>query len=134
MSIATSRTAGGMSTLTSEQEVDRRAALWASLVAELRSKLSSMEATGQLPKTDINEPLLHEVSMTVGDGFISVWLNADTGKGSWNAITKSLDMAEPWYITTDGVFQIDGEEMNLSAAAERFIAKVSGNWTPPVAT
>ena len=71
--------------------------------------------------------------MTVGDGFISVWLNADTGKGSWNAITKHLDMAEPWFLTPEGVFQIDGETMNLSAAAERFIAKVSGNWIGPAA-
>jgi hypothetical protein len=118
-------------TLDSEQESEMRAALWVSLVSELRSKLSLMEAAGQLEKPTINEPLYQEFTMTANEGFISVWLNGDTGKGSWRVLSKLLDMAEPWSLSPTGEFKLDGEAMNLSAAADRFIAKVSGQWIGP---
>ena len=118
-------------TLNSEQESEMRATLWVSLVSELRSKLSLMEAAGQLEKPTINEPLYQEFTMTANEGFISVWLNGDTGKGSWRVLSKLLDMAEPWSLSPTGEFKLDGEAMNLSAAADRFIAKVSGPWIGP---
>jgi hypothetical protein len=118
-------------TLNSEQEIEMRAALWGSLVLELRSKLSLMEAAGQLKNPSVDEPLYQEFTMTANEGYISVWLNGDTGNGSWNVISKLMDMAEPWFLSSTGEFKLDGETMNLSAAADRFIAKVSGHWTGP---
>jgi hypothetical protein len=115
----------------SEHESEMRAALWVSLVSELRSKLSLMEAAGQLEKPNFNEPLYQEFTMTANEGYISVWLDGDTGKGSWRVISKLMDMAEPWFLSPTGEFKVDGEAMNLSAAADRFIAKVSGQWIGP---
>ena len=131
MNITNTKAEIHLSTLNSEQESEMRAALWVSLVSELRSKLSVMEAAGQLEKATINEPLYQEMTMTANEGYISVWLNGDTGKGSWRVISKLLDMAEPWYLSPTGEFKLDGEAMNLSAAADRFIAKVSGHWIGP---
>jgi hypothetical protein len=131
MNIANAKAQIHASTLNSEQESEMRAALWVSLVLELRSKLSLMEAAGQLEKPSINEPLYQEFTMTANEGYISVWLNGDTGRGSWNALSKLLDMAEPWFLSPTGEFKIDGETMNLSAAADRFIAKISGQWIGP---
>lgn len=122
------------STLNSEQESEMRAALWVSLVSELRSKLSLMEAAGRLEKPNFNEQLYQEFTMTANEGYISVWLNGVTGKGSWRVISKLLDMAEPWFLSPNGVFELDGEAMNLSAAADRLIAKVSGQWIGPAST
>ena len=112
----------------SQQDTSDRVELWNSLVAELRSKLSTMETASQVRKGEIDEPLDNEFYMTFGDDLISVWLNVEFGEGSWNAITKILDRAEPWFLSPQGVFQIDGETMNLAAAADRFIAKASCQW------
>jgi len=110
----------------SEREANMRAALWDSLVEELRQKLAALKASGLVKDGEINEPLLHEFGMGANGGLISVWLHTDDGKGSWNAVTKHLDMAEPWFLSADGIFKIDGETMNLSEAADRFIAKLLG--------
>ncbi|WP_433965649.1 hypothetical protein [Tunturiibacter gelidiferens] len=134
MNVADTKAQIHASTFNSEEEAGMRAALWVSLVSELRSKSSLMEAAGQLEKPTIDEPLYQEFTMTANEGFLSVWLNGDTGKGSWRVISKLLDMAEPWFLSTSGDFKLDGEVMNLSAAASRFIAKVSGQWIGPAST
>jgi hypothetical protein len=117
---------------TSEVEDEARGVVWATLCDELRKKLESLEANGELHGTGFEEPLRHEFGMSANGGCISVWLTTETGDGSWNAVGPYLDMAEPCYLSASGDFKLDGKTMNLSAAADRFIAKISGQWTGPV--
>jgi len=63
--------------------------------------------------------------MTAKSGFLSVWLNTNTGKGSWNVITEKLEMAEPWFMSTDGKVELSGESMDIPTAVERFVEKIS---------
>jgi hypothetical protein len=100
--------------------------LWNALVGQLRSRLTSLEASGDIEQPSFDEPLRNEFCMTAKSGFLSVWLHTDTGEGSWNSLSHHLDMAESWSMSATGVFEIDGDTMNLFGAAERFLAKVSG--------
>jgi hypothetical protein len=99
--------------------------LWNNIVLQLRSQLASKEASGELEQTYFNEPLRNELTMTAKSGFLSVWLNTNTGKGSWNVITEKLEMAEPWFMSTDGKVELSGESMDIPTAVERFVEKIS---------
>jgi hypothetical protein len=83
-----------------------------------------MEVTGELGKTQLDEPLRNELYVSVNDGFLSIWLNSDTGKGSWNAFTKLLDRAEPWYISPEGIVELSGQKMDIPHAVECFARKL----------
>ena len=110
------------------EEQDEFVKLWNALMIELRYKLKNFNNLN----AELNEILPQEFSLSVGDGLLSVWLNPYTGLGSWNCISQKLNMAEPWQAISPDEIQLDGETMNLTATAERFIAKVSGQWTVPV--
>ncbi|MBB5065765.1 hypothetical protein [Granulicella mallensis] len=94
------------------------------MVGQLRSRLASMEASGELEQAELNEPLRNELTMTSKGGYLSVWLHTDTGKGSWNVITGELQVAEPWFMSSEGIVELSGESMNLPNAVERFAAKI----------
>jgi hypothetical protein len=106
-------------------EQEALVALWGVLVAAIRAEL----VRSPVPTFSINEPLPQELSISMGSNLLSVWLDAYSGRGSWNCISKTLDMAQPWILTSSGVFELDGETMNLSAAATRFVDKITGQWT-----
>ena len=108
-----------------ETEVIVRDELWKTIVSQLRSQLASKEALGELEQTFLDEPLRNELTMTAKSGYLSIWLDTDTGKGSWNAISERLDMAEPWFISTDGRVELNGEVMDIPNAATKFVEKIS---------
>jgi len=110
----------------SDVEIDTAARdeLWKSFVGQLQSRLTSMEAAGELEQAKLDQPLRNELGMSTKDGYISIWLHTDTGKGSWNAVTKKLDTAEPWYMSPEGVIEISGEKMDLPHAVECFAEKL----------
>jgi hypothetical protein len=110
--------------LDTERDTAERDELWKSMVSQLQSRLGSMETTGELEQAKLDEPLRNELTMTAKDAFLSVWLNSDTGKGSWNAITKQLDMAEPWYMSPEGIVELSGEKMDIPHAVEHFVRKL----------
>ena len=107
-----------------EAEVAARQELWDTLVKQLRSRLASKEASGELEQTRLEEILTNEFIMTAKDGYLSVWLNTDSGKGSWNAIGGRWDVAEPWFQYADGRVELSGEIMDVSAAVEKFLEKL----------
>jgi hypothetical protein len=108
-----------------ERDRIARDKLWNAIVSRLRSQLASKEASGELEQTYLNEPLRNELTMTAKGGFLSVWLETETGKGSWNVITEKLQIAEPWFITVDGKVELSGESMDISAAVENFVEKIT---------
>jgi len=105
-------------------EQEALVALWGSLVAAIRVELVESRSV-----FSINEPLPQELSISIDSNLLSIWLDVYSGRGSWNCISKTLDMAQPWILTSSGVFELDGETMNLSAAATRFVDKITGQWT-----
>ena len=115
------------SELQSERETRERDEHWNSLVKELRSLLTLMEAKGELQQPRLNEPLLNELIATAKDGYLSVWLHPNTGKGSWNQITGTMDTAEPWFMSPEGEVELSGERMTISKAAKEFAAKLVTN-------
>jgi hypothetical protein len=108
-----------------ELEMAARDELWKAIVSRLRSQLATKEASGELEQTSLDEPLRNELTMSAKSGYLSVWLDTDTGKGSWNAISGKLDMAEPWFMSTDGKVELSGETMDIATAVERFVEKIS---------
>ena len=108
-----------------ELEVAARDELWNTIVSQLRSQLASKEALGELAETALDQPLRNELTMTAKSGYLSIWLDTDTGKGSWNAISERLDMAEPWSISFDGKVKLSGEVMDIPNAAAKFVEKIS---------
>jgi len=86
-----------------------------------------MQAEGELEQAVLDEPLQNELYVSIKDGYLSVWLNTDTGKGSWNALNKELDRAEPWSMSPEGIVELSGEKMDLSHAVERFARKLKSN-------
>jgi hypothetical protein len=108
-----------------EQEIAARDELWNTIVSQLRLQLVAKEASGELEQTYLDEPLRNELTMTAKGGYLSVWLNTDTGKGSWNVITDKLQIAEPWFISADGKVDLSGESMDIPTAVKKFIEKIS---------
>jgi hypothetical protein len=108
----------------SSKEQGELVALWNALVKEMRAKIQQPISFN----AKLDEVLPQELSLYTDDGMLSVWLDPYTGRGSWNCVSQELDMAEPWSLSASGEFKLDGESMNLSVAADRFIAKLSGEW------
>lgn len=100
-------------------------ALWNTIVTQLRSKLVAKEIAGELEQTHLDEPLTNELIMTAKSGFLSVWLEVDTGEGSWNVITERVQEAEPWFLSPGGQVELSGESMDIPTAVDRFIEKIS---------
>jgi hypothetical protein len=108
-----------------ERDMVARDVLWNGIVSQLRSQLASKEASGELEQTHLDEPLRNELTMTAKGGYLSVWLDADTGKGSWNVITDKLQVAEPWFMSTDGKVQLSGQKMDIAGVVNEFVQKIS---------
>jgi hypothetical protein len=112
--------------LLSSREQDQLVALWSALVKEMRVRIKQSNSFD----AKLDEVLPQELSLYTDTGLLSVWLDPYIGRGSWNCVSPGLDRAEPWSLSASGEFKLDGETMNLSAAADRFIAKLSGKWKP----
>jgi len=108
-----------------EQPTAARDGGWNSMVSLLRSKFASKQAAGELEDTNFDESLRNEVFIGFKGGFLSVWLNPETGKGSWYAVTEKLDVAQPWFMSIDGKVELSGEAMDISSAVDRLAAKIS---------
>ena len=86
-----------------------------------------MVTGGEVEDAKLDEPLPNEFYVSIKDGYLSVWLNSDNGKGSWNALNKELDRAEPWSMSPEGIVELSGEKMDLSHAVESFARKLKSN-------
>ena len=80
-----------------------------------------LESNGQLSGVKVEELFDNEVYVSVTNGVLSVWLDFDSGSGSWNAITTSQTV-EPWFVSTTGTVDLDGQSMDIESAAEHFAA------------
>ncbi len=104
---------------------ESRSELWTAIVSLLCSQLKALEVSGKLSRVKIDELFENEIYITTDIGVLSIWLNTDTGKGSWNAITNKLDMAEPWFMSADGKVELSGQSMDVPTVVEKFIEKIS---------
>jgi hypothetical protein len=112
-------------------EQEALVALWNSLAAAIRAELVESQSSGSIATFSINDPLPQELSSSTGGKLLSIWLDVYSGRGSWNCISRALDMAEHWTMAPSGVVELDGETLNLSTAAKRFVEKITGQWTGP---
>ncbi len=110
--------------MTEEEKEAAKDELWNALVSQLRLLLASKETAGELEETYFDAPHRNELTMSAKSGYLSVWLNADTGDGSWDVITEKMQEAEPWTLSADGRVKLSGEEMDVSGLTVRFMEKI----------
>jgi hypothetical protein len=93
------------------------------LVTLLRVQLAKLEEAGRLSSITIDEPLDNEVFIAANTGVLSVWLEAESGRGSWNLITTD-QTADGWSMSNDGNITLDGGKFDIESAAAHFAAKL----------
>jgi hypothetical protein len=98
---------------------------WKSFVGLFRSRLASLEVAGRLSNTKLDELFETEVYVSTSKAFLSIWVKAESGEGSYNALSeKNREDCNPWFMSDDGVFEVDGKKLDEEAAVEHFAAKL----------
>jgi len=98
--------------------------LWSATVILFRSQLKVLETNGKLSDVKVEELFDNEIYITADTGVLSIWLDWDSGEGSWNVITDKLQRAEPWFMSADGKVELSGESMELPTAVGTLIEKL----------
>src|SRR5664280_3678019 len=96
-----------------------RRELWTAIVSLFRSQLEALETNGKMSGVKIRELFENEIYINADTGVLSIWLDTDSGEGSWNVITNKLDVAEPWFMSADGKVELSGESMDVPTAVEK---------------
>jgi len=97
--------------------------LWVSMVSQFRSHLAALEISGKLGGVKIDEPFENEVFISTAAEILSIWINTESGIGSWLVINVD-ETAGPWSMSTDGNITLDGENLDVELAVERLAAKL----------
>ena len=97
--------------------------LWKDFATQMHTHLLFLQGQSLISDVFFDEPLRHELTATTLGGYISIWLNEETGRASWNQLTP-VDGAEPWALSPDGVVEISGKRMTVSDAARLFAEKL----------
>ena len=91
------------------------------MVSLFRSHLAALEIAGRLSGVKIDEPFENEVFINTASDLLSIWINTESGIGSWLVMNVD-ENAGPWSMSTDGTITLDGESLEMEFAVERFAA------------